>query len=99
MNTNGPTRADETICYGFYTASHAVSRAYAPYLKRLGLTYPQYLTLTLLWDTDRQMVNAPAKAQRRTITGCMIKQTGMTQPELQDWQCLLFRLRDGLLGS
>ena len=56
-----PTRASELFCYGLYTASHAVNRAYAPHLKTLGLTYPQYITLTLLWEEDGQQVNALAQ--------------------------------------
>lgn len=56
-----PTRAEDLFCYGLYTASHAVNRAYAPHLRALGLTYPQYITLTLLWAQDRQKVNALAQ--------------------------------------
>ena len=56
-----PTRASDLFCYGLYTASHAVNRAYAPHLKSLGLTYPQYITLTLLWEEDGQQVNALAQ--------------------------------------
>ncbi len=56
-----PNRAGDLFCYGLYTASHAVNRAYAPHLKTLGLTYPQYITLTLLWEEDSQMVNALAQ--------------------------------------
>lgn len=55
-----PTRAADLFCYGLYTASHAVNRAYSPHLKMLGLTYPQYITLTLLWEEDGQQVNALA---------------------------------------
>lgn len=56
-----PTRAEDLFCYGLYTASHAVNRAYAPHLRALGLTYPQYITLTLLWEEDGQYVNALAQ--------------------------------------
>ena len=55
-----PTGASDLFCDGLYTALHAVSRAYARYLKSLGLTYPQYITLTLLWEEDGQQVNALA---------------------------------------
>jgi DNA-binding MarR family transcriptional regulator len=56
-----PTRAEDLFCYGLYTTSHAVNRAYAPHLRALGLTYPQYITLTLLWAQDGQKVNALAR--------------------------------------
>ncbi|MEM7238723.1 MAG: MarR family transcriptional regulator, partial [Pseudomonadota bacterium] len=43
-------------------ASHAINRAYSPHLAPLGLTYPQYITLTLLRDRDGQPVGALADA-------------------------------------
>lgn len=49
---NLPVTAEELICFSIYSASHAFNRAYHPMLKELGLTYPQYITLTALWETD-----------------------------------------------
>lgn len=40
----------EQLCFATYTASRLITKAYAPYLKRLGLTYPQYLVLLVLWQ-------------------------------------------------
>ena len=57
-------RADEMFCHAVYTASHVINRAYAPMLANLGLTYPQYITLTLLRDKDDQAVGALAAALR-----------------------------------
>ncbi len=57
-----PTHARDMFCYGIYTASHVINRAYTPHLLRLGLTYPQYITLTLLWEEDGQKVTELAKA-------------------------------------
>ncbi len=59
--TQIPTRANELFCFGVYTASHAINRAYSPHLKRLGVTYPQYITLTLLWERDGQNINELAQ--------------------------------------
>ncbi|MEM1430459.1 MAG: MarR family transcriptional regulator [Pseudomonadota bacterium] len=56
------------FCYGIYTASHVVNRAYTPHLTRLGLTYPQYITLTLLWERDAQMVTEIAAQLRMTTS-------------------------------
>ncbi|MEO1106608.1 MAG: MarR family winged helix-turn-helix transcriptional regulator [Pseudomonadota bacterium] len=56
-----PKQADDLFCFGVYTASHAINRAYSPHLKKLGLTYPQYITLTLLWECDGQKINTLAK--------------------------------------
>ena len=55
-------RADEMFCHAVYTASHVINRAYAPMLTELGLTYPQYITLTLLRDKNDQAVGALAAA-------------------------------------
>ncbi len=38
------------ICFPLYAASRALTRAYAPLLEPVGLTYPQYLTLLALWS-------------------------------------------------
>lgn len=43
---------DEQLCFSLYTASRLVTRAYAPVLAELGLTYPQYITMIALWETD-----------------------------------------------
>lgn len=53
-----PEHVDEHICFGLYSTSHAMLRAYTPLLKPLGLTYPQYIVLTALWETDEQTVKA-----------------------------------------
>ncbi len=43
---------DEQLCFALYAASRAVTRAYRPALALLGLTYPQYLVMLVLWETD-----------------------------------------------
>jgi DNA-binding MarR family transcriptional regulator len=47
-----PLRLDLQLCFALYTASRAMTRAYAPLLEPLGLTYPQYLVLLALWEQD-----------------------------------------------
>ncbi|WP_442919378.1 MarR family winged helix-turn-helix transcriptional regulator [Methylobacterium sp. SyP6R] len=42
------------ICFAVYSAAHAFNRIYKPLLDRIGLTYPQYLVLLLLWEQDGQ---------------------------------------------
>lgn len=49
---------DEQICFAVYSAAHAFNRAYRPFLAGLGLTYPQYLVMLVLWEQDRQSVKA-----------------------------------------
>lgn len=45
-------RLDQQLCFAVYSASRALTRAYAPLLEPLGLTYPQYLVLLVLWAED-----------------------------------------------
>lgn len=45
-------RIDDQLCFALYAASHAVTRAYRPLLRDVGLTYPQYLVLMVLWEDD-----------------------------------------------
>jgi DNA-binding MarR family transcriptional regulator len=40
------------LCFAFYSVSHAFSRAYRQFLDPLGLTYPQYVVLLVLWEQD-----------------------------------------------
>ena len=48
---------DNQICFRLYTASRLVTQAYTPMLTALGITYPQYLVLMVLWENDNQPVN------------------------------------------
>ena len=45
-------RLDNQICFALYSAAHAFNRVYKPLLERLGLTYPQYLVMLVLWERD-----------------------------------------------
>lgn len=47
--TKTPSLADQ-VCFDLYAASRAVTNAYRPVLTELGLTYPQYLVLIVLWE-------------------------------------------------
>ncbi|KQT88448.1 MarR family transcriptional regulator [Aurantimonas sp. Leaf443] len=51
---------DEQLCFGLYGASMAIGRLYKPMLDRLGITYPQYLVLHALWETQELTVGAIA---------------------------------------
>ena len=48
---------DNQICFRLYTAARLVIQAYTPMLNELGITYPQYLVLMVLWEKDNQPVN------------------------------------------
>src|SRR5882757_3788875 len=45
-------RLDNQICFAIYSTAHAFNRGYKPLLDRLGLTYPQYLVMLVLWERD-----------------------------------------------
>lgn len=50
-------RLDNQLCFALYAATHAMTKAYRPLLGRLGLTYPQYLVLLVLWEGDGRTVS------------------------------------------
>ena len=50
--TNDYLKLSNQICFPLYAASRLVTRQYQPYLEKLGITYPQYLVLMVLWETD-----------------------------------------------
>ncbi|HXC73453.1 MAG TPA: MarR family transcriptional regulator [Sphingomicrobium sp.] len=51
---------DSQLCFSLYAATIAVNRTYKPMLDSLGLTYPQYLVLSTLWERDGLAVSAIA---------------------------------------
>ena len=58
--TSTPPALDDQLCYAIYSAGMAIQRVYKPFLDQLGLTYPQYLVLNVLWAEDGQTVGAIA---------------------------------------
>ncbi|WP_086847260.1 MarR family winged helix-turn-helix transcriptional regulator [Amycolatopsis kentuckyensis] len=55
---------DEQTCFALYAASRAVTDAYRPLLGELDLTYPQYLVLLVLWESDARPVKEIGEALR-----------------------------------
>ncbi|MBK9234895.1 MAG: MarR family transcriptional regulator [Rhodoferax sp.] len=43
---------DNQLCFALYSTSLAMTKLYQPLLKALGLTYPQYLVMLVLWESD-----------------------------------------------
>jgi|TARA_B100000795_G_scaffold268759_1_gene256415 DNA-binding MarR family transcriptional regulator len=54
-------KLENQICFPVYAASRLITREYQPYLDQLGVTYPQYLVLMVLWESDEISVNYIAK--------------------------------------
>lgn len=55
-------KLENQICFPLYVASRMITRAYQPLLDELGITYPQYLVLLVLWEKDAQTVNEIAQS-------------------------------------
>ena len=53
---SSPCPLDQQLGFSLYGAFMAVSRTYKPWLDQLGLTYPQYLVLSVLWEGDDQTI-------------------------------------------
>lgn len=137
-----PSSANDMFCHAIYTTWHVVNRSYKRHLSPLGLTYPQYITLTLLWETDHRIVSEIAaklsmetstltpllkrletnglvsrarsrederqvvvsltdigkalRSKAGAITACMIRDTGLDAPALDQLIKVLTNLRTGL---
>jgi DNA-binding MarR family transcriptional regulator len=68
-------RLDNQLCFLFYSVSRAMTRMYGPLLAELGITYPQYLTMLILWESDHVEVNR--------ITELLHMDTGTVSPMLK----------------
>ncbi|MEV7243313.1 MarR family winged helix-turn-helix transcriptional regulator [Streptomyces sp. NPDC093248] len=60
----GSLLLDDQLCFALYAAQRAVTAAYRPLLDDLGLTYPQYLVLLVLWERGETSVKELAGALR-----------------------------------
>jgi MarR family transcriptional regulator, organic hydroperoxide resistance regulator len=62
----GPARGtlllDDQLCFALYAASRAVTQRYRPLLDEVGLTYPQYLVMLILWEQETTTVKGLADA-------------------------------------
>lgn len=56
-STDETLRLDNQLCFALYAASLAMNKAYKPHLGALGLTYPQYLVMLVLWEHSQLTVS------------------------------------------
>ena len=79
---------DRQLCFAMYSASLAMTKVYKPLLAPLGLTYPQYLVMLVLWEGDGLTVSQ--LGERLTLD------SGTLTPLLKRLEALGFvqRLRD-----
>ena len=68
------------LCFPIYAASRLITREYQPHLEKFGITYPQYLVLLVLWETDGLTVNH--------ITQKLILNTNTVTPLLKRMESL-----------
>ena len=54
---NTMLQLDNQLCFALYSTSLAMTKVYKPLLAELGLTYPQYLAMLVLWERDGMMVS------------------------------------------
>ncbi len=82
-------KLDNQICFPIYAASRLITREYQPHLDKLGITYPQYLVLMVLWENDNLTVN--------DITKKLILNTNTITPLLKrmESQGLITKQRSG----
>jgi DNA-binding MarR family transcriptional regulator len=69
-------RLDHLICFATYSASHAFSRFYRPTLDRLGLTYPQFVVMMVLWEhkkTTMKALSDDVQLESNTLTPLLKK--------------------------
>src|SRR6266550_953978 len=50
--TDSPLLLGNQLCFAIYSTAHAFNRVYKPLLDKIGLTYPQYLVMLVLWERD-----------------------------------------------
>ena len=52
-----PLQLDQQLCFSLYSAQLAMTKVYRKLLADLGLTYPQYLVMLVLWESDELTVS------------------------------------------
>lgn len=57
MNKEEQLKLSSQVCFPIYSVSRLLTKAYKPYLDRMGITYPQYLVLLVLWENNSVTVN------------------------------------------
>jgi DNA-binding MarR family transcriptional regulator len=73
-------KLDNQLCFPLYAVSRLITRNYQPFLDKLGITYPQYLVLLVLWEDDGLTVNE--------ISRRLILNTNTTTPLLKRLEVL-----------
>ncbi len=88
LTTDQALLLDNQLCFPLYSTSLAMTKLYKPLLDELGLTYPQYLAMLVLWEQDGLMVS--------TLGERLYLDSGTLTPLLKRLEAagLLARIRD-----
>ncbi len=57
LKADAMLQLDNQLCFALYSASLAMTKVYKPLLDAIGLTYPQYLVMLVLWEQEGLMVS------------------------------------------
>ncbi|WP_068826504.1 MarR family winged helix-turn-helix transcriptional regulator [Pseudomonas sp. BMS12] len=80
LNIDAQLRLDNQLCFKLYAASRAVIRGYKPMLDELGLTYPQYLAMLVLWEWQAE---PPEQATVKALGERLMLDSGTLTPLLK----------------
>jgi MarR family transcriptional regulator, organic hydroperoxide resistance regulator len=94
LTPDAPLLLGNQLCFAVYSTAHAFNRFYKPLLDRLGLTYPQYLVMLVLWERDGVPVKDIGERLfldsgtltpllKRLETAGLVKRTRSTEDERQ----------------
>lgn len=76
---------DNQVCFAVYSLQRRITQAYQPLLKPLGLTYPQYLVMLVLWQTLEEEAELPPSLPVSVTQLCqkLMLDTGTVTPLLK----------------
>ncbi|GGH62887.1 DNA-binding MarR family transcriptional regulator [Filimonas zeae] len=94
-------KLENQLCFPLYAASRLVTKCYQPVLDELGITYPQYLVLMVLWEQDQVSLSVLAEKlmlQSNTLTPLLkrMQETGLIDRvrSQQDERSIVISLTD-----
>jgi len=82
MDIDESLKLENQLCFPLYAASRLVTKCYQPVLDTLGITYPQYLVLMVLWENDAvnlSLLSEKLMLQSNTLTPLLkrMQETGL----------------------
>ena len=92
LSSDQALQLDHQLCFALYSASLAMTKLYKPMLDEMGLTYPQYLAMLVLWEWQQQ---PPAQPTVKALGERLLLDSGTLTPLLKrlELQGLLLRQR------